>query len=159
MLNEKFWLALSFTAFIALAFKFLWPKISKILSDKSRAIAEEILAAKEMKEKATQLLAKAEKYQKESEQFSQKLIEDAAIEAQKFAAEAAKMLEKEIAKKTAAALERIKSEEAAAIREIKAKIIASSMENLSQNIGTKMNKNHHQHLLNKASDDLAKIIN
>jgi len=158
MLNEKFWLAVAFTAFVLLIIKYVNPKISKALGDKSKSIAEEILAAKEMKEKAIQLLAKAEKYQKESESYSQKLMKDAQDEAQKYAAESKQMVELEIAKKTAAALNRIQIEEASAIREIKSKIVALAIANLSENISKELTSANHEQLFAQAMQDLEKTV-
>ena len=66
MFNEKFWLAIAFVAFLALLLKFARTAITKSLDDKSKAIAEEILAAKDLKEKAVKLLAHAEKFSSES---------------------------------------------------------------------------------------------
>jgi F-type H+-transporting ATPase subunit b len=158
MLNEKFWLAVAFTAFVLLIIKYVNPKISKALGDKSKSIAEEILAAKEMKEKAIQLLAKAEKYQKESENYSQKLMKDAQDEAQKYAAESKQMVELEIAKKTAAAVSRIQIEEASAIREIKSKIVALAIANLSENISKELTSANHEQLFAQAMQDLEKTV-
>jgi F-type H+-transporting ATPase subunit b len=158
MLNEKFWLAVAFTAFVLLIIKYVNPKISKALGDKSKSIAEEILAAKELKEKAIQLLAKAEKYQKESENYSQKLMKDAQDEAQKYAEESKQMVEIEIAKKTAAALNRIQIEETSAIREIKSKIIALAIANLSENIGKELTSANHEQLFAQAMQDLEKTV-
>ena len=143
MFNEKFWLAVAFATFVLLLIKFVRPQMTKALDAKSKAIAEEILAAKEMKERAIQLLAKAEKFSAESASYAQKLIKDAEAEAEKFSAEARQMLELEINKKTAASIERIKLEEVGAIRDIKTKIVAAAMENLSANIATKMDQKNH----------------
>ena len=70
MFNEKFWLAIAFLTFVGLIIKYVGPKITKSLDQKSKEIAEEILAAKEMKEKAAKLLATAEAYYKESLYYS-----------------------------------------------------------------------------------------
>ena len=158
MLNEKFWLAISFTTFILLLIKFVRPQMTKALDDKSKAIGEEIMAAKEMKERAIQLLAKAEKYSAESASYAQKLIQDAEAEAQKFSAEARQMLDQEISKKTAASIERIKLEEIGAIRDIKTKIVAAAMENLSENIAAKMDQKNHGQLIDRATQDFEKVI-
>ena len=66
MLDEKFWLAIAFTAFAILIVKYVWPLLAKSIDSKSKAIAEEILAAKKMKEKAQKLLDEAEKFYLES---------------------------------------------------------------------------------------------
>ena len=62
--DEKFWLAVAFFTFVALMAKYVWPIIAKSLDAGSKKIAEEILAAQEMKKEAEKLLAKAEKIPK-----------------------------------------------------------------------------------------------
>ncbi len=131
MLNEKFFLAMAFTLFAILIIKYVWPLIAKALDSRSKQIAEELLAAKDLKEKAEKLLLSAEKYKEESEKYVEKLLRDAESESQKLIVEAKESANNEITRKTAAALERIKIEEASAIREIKAHIIDSAMEKLS----------------------------
>ena len=54
--DPKFWLAIAFFSFLVLLFKFGRAAIAKSLEAKSKAIAEEILAAKEMKEKAESVI-------------------------------------------------------------------------------------------------------
>jgi F-type H+-transporting ATPase subunit b len=158
MFNEKFWLAVSFTAFIVFIIKYVGPMILKALDHKSQQIAAEILAAKELREKAAKLLAKTEKYQKDSEQYAQKLIKDAEAEAQKFAIQSREAAEIEIAKKTAAALERIKMEEASAIREIKTKIISSALHSLNDSLGKEISMKDHGQLIFNATDNLKKVV-
>lgn len=148
MFNEKFWLAVAFLGFATLVIKYVSPRIIKALDAKSKKIAEEILAAKELKEKAIKLLERAEKYYQESERFAQKLVKDAEAESQKFVAEAKRLLEDEVNKKTAASLTRIKLEEESAIREMKVKIIASAMEKFST--GLNLDQKSHEELVGKA---------
>jgi F-type H+-transporting ATPase subunit b len=157
MLNEKFWLAIAFTAFVILIIKYVKPLITKALDDKSKKIAEEILAAKEMKEKAIKLLEKAEKSYQEATIFSQKIIKDAEIEAQKFAAESQQMIELEIGKKTSAALDRIKLEQEYAIREMKQKIVSSALEIFSKSIEKGTDEAQHVQLTSQALENFEKI--
>lgn len=158
MINEKFWLAIAFLSFVTLIIKYVGPVITKLLDNKSKQIAEEILAAKEMKEKAARLLEKAEKYYQESTIYAEKLIKDAESEAQKFAVESRQTLEAEVAKKTTAALARVKLEEESAIREIKVKIVASAMQNLTANLDQAIDKTKHDQLVSRSIQDLEKII-
>jgi F-type H+-transporting ATPase subunit b len=158
MFNEKFWLAISFTAFVIFIIKFVKPLILKALDQKSQIIANEILAAKALKEKAEKLLEKAEKYAQESEVFAQKLIKDAEAEASKIVSESQKSLEAEIAKKTAVSIERIKIEEISAVRQIKTKIVELALKNLSQNFAKNIDEKSHQNLVNKALIDFQKTI-
>lgn len=158
MFDEKFWLAIAFTAFVILVAKYVWPKISKTLEQKSRSIAEEILAAKDLREKSAKLLAEAEKYHQESLSYSQKLIADAQIEAQKFLADAKKSIEDELNKKTAAAQIRIALEEEKAIRLVKTEIITAALKTIADKSSKSLDKKHGDNLFNKAAQDLSKII-
>lgn len=158
MFNEKFWLAISFTAFVVFIIKFIKPLILKTLDQKSQAIGNEILAAKELKEKAEKFLAKAQKYAEESESYAKKLIQDAESEAAQFAAESQKALEAEIAKKTAASIERIKIEETSAIRQIKTQIIESALQDLTKNLTNELDEKAHQSIIIKALEDFQKTI-
>ncbi len=158
MFNEKFWLAIAFATFILLLLKLARKAIGKSLDDKSKLIAEEILAAKELKEKAVSLFASAEKFSQESTAFAQKLIKDAEIEAQKFLAEAQKSVEDEVAKKTAAAAERIKQEEALAISQIKEKIVSAAVGEVEAKLQKNLSEQQSNSVLTKAIQDLGQNI-
>lgn len=158
MFNEKFWLAIAFFTFIALVIKFAKSSIIKSLDDKSKAIAEEILAAKELKEKATKLLAAAEKFSQESSVYSAKLMKDAETEAQKFLNEAQKSAEEEVSKRTAAALERIKQEEALTIREIKNNILSSAMQSIENGALKNLDEKQSEAVFAKAAQDLEQAL-
>ncbi len=158
MFNEKFWLAIAFTAFLALLFKLARTSIGKALDDKSKAIAEEILAAKELKEKAVKLLASAEKFANESSTYAQKLIKDAENEAQKFLTEAQKSAEDEVTKKTAAAIERIKQEEAITIRDIKNEIVSLALQAAENGAIKNLNEKQNEIVLAKATQDLSSAL-
>jgi F-type H+-transporting ATPase subunit b len=154
--DEKFWLAIAFFSFVALVVKYALPLIRKALDDSSKKIAEEILAAKEMKENAEKILEKAEQLYKDAISFSEKLIKDTEDEVQKLAAESEKLLADELAKRKAAALGRIKSEEEAAIRELKVKIVDSALKKLSNELD--LNKEGHAKLIDKAVNNFGKTV-
>ncbi len=157
MFDEKFWLAVSFIGFITLIIKYVIPPIKLSLDAKSRQIAEEILAAKEMKEKAALLLEKAEIYCQESYQHAEKLIRDAEIESQKLIESSILALELEVKKKTDSALERIRNEELATIRQVKTQIVNYAVENLNKTLSQNMSDEKHIYLMNQATQDLEKI--
>lgn len=157
MLNEKFWLAIAFFSLLMVLIKYAWPHIARTLDSQSKQIAEEILAAKEMKEKAAALLIKAEKYHDDALHYAQKLVKDAEDESKKFAAESKQILEAELAKKTAAAIERIKLEESHAMREVKTRIIASALETVRNDLAKNMSAAQHDELLKRATSDFEKI--
>jgi F-type H+-transporting ATPase subunit b len=159
MFDEKFWLAISFAAFAALIYKIVWPIISNSLESKSREIVENLLAAKEMKEKAEKMLAEAQKYLEDSKSFGDKIIFEAKNEAEKFENESKKELELEIKKKTQSTLSRIKMEEEMAIKEIKSNIINSAFLEVAEKIKKDLNEKDHEKLISKSTQDLSKILN
>jgi ATP synthase F0 subunit b len=152
MFDEKFWLAIAFLAFAILLAKYVWPHIAKALDANSRKIAEDLLAAKEMKEKAEKLLKDAEKFLQESEAFATKLTSDAENEASKIAEDAQNALEEEIKKKTDSAISRIKTEEGRMTREIKIQIVNSAIDQLSQ--GSNFNSADQEKLIEKSIKNL-----
>jgi F-type H+-transporting ATPase subunit b len=157
MFNEKFWLAISFFAFLGLFIKFVIPKLTKSLDQKSKEIAEEILAAKELKEKATKLLAAAQKYHQESLSYADKLRADAEIEAQKFLSEAEKSINEELEKKTIAANNRIKFAEEKAIMEIKESIINAALSSIEDESKKGLDKQCSDFVLSQAIGSVEKV--
>ncbi len=158
MLNEKFWLAIAFLSFVLLVLKYVRPLIVKALDDKSQQIAADILAAKEMREKAVILLQKAEKQYEESVSRAAKLLKDTEIESQKLRDEFQHAVEQEVNRKTAAALARIRIEEESTIRQVKTKIIASAIDYLTKNISKELSSADHKNLLARAAQDFEKTI-
>ncbi len=157
MFDERFWLAIAFFSFVLLIVKHVVPMITKQLDSKSKEVAEELLAAKEMKENATRMLAASEERYKEAMVFSEQLIKDSVIEAQKYFEDALKLAEVEIAKKMVAVENRIKQEQESAVREIKIKIIDSALRAVENNLQN-VQKNQSNGLITKAVNDVSKLV-
>ncbi len=154
--DEKFWLAIAFFTFGAFAAKYVWPLLRKGLDSSSKKIAEEILAAKEMKENAERLLVKAEKLYEEAALFAKKLVKDTEDEVQKLADESHQLLEEEVSKRRAGALDRIKTEEESAIRELKVKIVNLALGKLTKELN--LNQEGHEKLIEKTLNNLGKTV-
>lgn len=155
MFDEKFWLAIAFLAFLSLILKYVWPFLSKSLDETSKKIAQELLAAKTMKEKAEKLLASAEKFYQESLANAEKLRVDAENEAKKLIESAQNELAAEIQKKTDAAISRVKLEEERMIREIKLQIVNSAINEISQNLN--FNSSEQEKIIEKSIANLQNI--
>lgn len=158
MFDEKFWLGIAFLIVASALTKWVFPIIAKALDNKSKAIAEEILAAKEMKENAEKLLKKAQEYYAESLAHSQKLIKDAEIEAEKFLADAQKSVNDEVEKRTAAAYDRIKLEQEKAIRDVKKAIIAAAIKTVEIESSKGLGKKDNDQILLQATQNFSKVI-
>lgn len=157
MFDEKFWLAIAFFSFLAIIIKHALPMITAGLDQKSKQIAKDLLDAKEMKEQAKQLLIDAENFYKEATVFSDKLIKDSAVEAQKLLVDANEAAKIEVAKKMTALNNRIKQEEENAVREIKLKIISSAVSSIQTSLTGAKKENLTNSVKNSLSD-IGKLI-
>jgi F-type H+-transporting ATPase subunit b len=155
--DSKFWLAISFFIFVALIIKYALPKILAALDNKSKQIANDIEQAKQMRQKAEQLLLEAKKHHEESLLYCQKLISNAQKEADKLLLDSKKELEAELLKKTNLAKDRIQQEEEKTVREIKSNIIAAAIKIIadkSNNISAESSSA----LAKRAATDISKMI-
>jgi F0F1-type ATP synthase membrane subunit b/b' len=157
MFDERFCLAIAFFAFVTLIVRYVVPAITAQLEAKSKQIAEELLAAKEMKEKAEQLLIASQKRHEEALAFAEQLIKDSVVESQKYFEESLKLAEIEIAKKVSAVENRIKQEQERVVREMKIKIIESTI-NVAQSNLDNMQKAQSGALAKKSIDDISKLV-
>jgi F-type H+-transporting ATPase subunit b len=157
IIDEKFWLAIAFLAFVLLVLKYVWPILSQKISDESKNIAAQLLSVKEMKEKAEKLLADSQKKYDDALVSSAQLIEDAKKEATKLLKDSKDSIESDIAKKMAALENRIKSEEEKTVREIKSRIISSAFDSFESGLKNAQ-KNNLDKVAKSAVDDLSKVI-
>lgn len=155
MFDEKFYLALAFLTFLGLIIKFVWPKLATALDANSKQIAQELLEAKELKERAEKLLKDAEKFYQDSLTYAEKLARDAEIEAKQITELAKNDLAIEIQKKTDAAIARVKLEEERLVRELKLKIVENAIAEISQNLD--FNDSEQDKLLVKSIKNLETI--
>lgn len=157
MFDEKFWLAIAFFTFLTLIIRKVVPLINKQLEDNSKEIAEEILAAKEAKERAEKFLVESEKRYQEALIKADQLIKDSEVEAKKYLEESIKIADAEIAKKMNAIEGRIKQEQERAVREIKTKIIDSAVVMMQNNLQF-LSKSQSEGLARKAVDNVSKMV-
>lgn len=155
MFDEKFWLAIAFFAFVYLIAKYVFPHVIKGLDNSAKKIADDLEAAKILKEKAEKLLHNAEQFYKESLTYAEKLKNDAAIEAKNIADKSSQALAVEIEKRTTAALNRIKLEEERMVRQIKLQIVENAIKQLSNSADLK--KDAQEKLIDKSIKNLETI--
>jgi len=157
IIDEKFWLAIAFLAFVLLIIKYVWPILSNKIDDQSKQIAKDLLEAKEMKELAEKLLQDTKKQHEAALENSKRIIADAESEAVKFIEDSRKTLENEIAKKMAAFDGRIKGEEERAIRDMKTKIVNMALQNAQANLQN-VEKESANNIVKKSLDDISKLL-
>ncbi len=155
--DEKFWLAIAFLVFVGVIIKYLMPSIKLSLENKSKEIAQNLLEAKEMKERAQQLLVDAKNNFQETITYCEKLTADAEIEAKNLLSDIQNQASLEIEKKMAALNMRLKSEEENAVREMKAKIIHEAMDATRAELKN-IKKENIENSIKKSLADIGKII-
>jgi F-type H+-transporting ATPase subunit b len=132
--DPKFWLAISFTIFTILMLKYVLPIILKSIDGKVSQITKNLADAEKMRKQAEKLLKSAQDYHKESVKYSDQLIKDSKVEADKITKDYKAEVKKDIEKKVAAADERIKAQEERVVREIKSKIVESAVNAIQSNV-------------------------
>ena len=157
IIDEKFWLAIAFTAFAVLIYRLVWPNMSKAIAGKSEQIAKDLNDAKDAKEKAEALLIQVQEQYEKATQDAEKILIDAKDEAKKFIEDSKGSIEGEIKRKVEALDNRIKGEEDRAIRDIKAKIVTVSLQNVKDSL-EKVDKDKFENVVKKSVDDISKII-
>lgn len=157
IIDEKFWLAIAFLAFVLLILKYVWPILSNIIGDKSEQIAKDLKDAKDAKEKAEALLVQIKDQHKKAIENSEKIVKDAKKEAEKLINDSKKSVEKEVKRKVEALNDRIKNEEQRAIRDIKLKVVESAIGVVKEGL-TNTDKEKFENVVKKSIDDVSKVI-
>jgi F-type H+-transporting ATPase subunit b len=155
--DPKFWLTISFLIFFLLMLKYVMPKITSLLDDQSKRIADQISQAQDLKNQAEKLLIESKKQYESSLIYCKKLIDDAKSEGENLLKDSQKSLEEEIKKRTLLSKERIKAEEDKAIRELKSSIIESAMKIVESN-AVKISKDDSSNITKESINDIEKLI-
>lgn len=156
--DEKFWLSISFLAFIGLLIKYALPHILRILDDQIDQITSELRDAKATKQEAEKLLVSAKKCLKDAELYAAKIVEEAEIEARRLLKEGRAATAFEMEKKLATALTKLKQEEDEMVRDMKIEAIKSAINSVAENFAQNANDNERKLLIKVAVDNLAKTI-
>ncbi len=127
MFDEKFWLTISFVIFAILMAKYVLPLIIKMIDDSSKKIADDVVAAKNLKNQAEELFLEAKKHHQETIQHCKKLADDAEGEVKKLISQSQASLDHDLKIKLDAAVMRIKNQEENIIRDLKTKIVEDAL--------------------------------
>jgi len=136
--DEKFWVALSFVIFIALAFKKVSSLLVNAMDSKSKEIENQLKQASILKKEAADIRDGYLKQQKEAEKRAKDIVLSAEKAAEKMLSDAKQQLESNIAQKLEQTEQLIKDTEKRVISEIKQGAVQTALdkfkENLSDNI-------------------------
>jgi F-type H+-transporting ATPase subunit b len=118
-LDPKFWVAVSFAIFAALAIKLAWGKVAAMLDGRGQRIAAELAEAARLRQEAEDMLRQAEAERQAALAEAAALIERAKAEAERVAANAAADALAQAARREKMAMDRIGAAEASAVAEVR----------------------------------------
>ena len=118
-LDPKFWVAVSFTIFAALAIKLAWGKVTAMLDGRGQRIAAELAEAARLRQEAENMLRQAEAERQAAMAEAAALIQRAKAEAERVAANAAADAQAQAARREKMAMDRIAAAEASAVAEVR----------------------------------------
>ncbi len=133
------WVAIATFLFVALVLYLKVPgKVGGVLDARSKEIADELEAARLLREEAQALLASYQRRTANAEQEAQEIVERAQREAEQLAAEMKANMEETVARRTAMVEEKIAQAEAQAVQEVRALAvdvaIAASRKVIAENL-------------------------
>jgi F-type H+-transporting ATPase subunit b len=139
-MDEKFWVAVSFVVFAALAWKPLSKFISGALDKRAETIKYELTEALRLREEAQSLLASFQRRQRDALIEAEDIITRAKAESELMVHEAEKNLEDALNKRIEIAMSKITQAETHAVQEIKSQAVdiavAAAQDLIKQQLGT-----------------------
>jgi F-type H+-transporting ATPase subunit b len=118
-LDPKFWVAVSFAIFAALAIKFAWGKLAAMLDGRGQRIAAELAEASRLRQEAEDMLRRAEAERQAAMAEATAMIARAKAEAERVAANAEADALAQAARRERMAMDRIAAAEASAVAEVR----------------------------------------
>ena len=118
-LDPKFWVAVSFAIFAALAIKFAWGKLTAMLDGRGQRIAAELAEAARLRQEAEDMLRRAEAERQAAMAEATAMIARAKAEAERVAANAEADALAQAARRERMAMDRIAAAEASAVAEVR----------------------------------------
>ena len=133
------WVAIATLLFVVLVLYLKVPgKVGELLDARGKEIADELEAARLLREEAQALLASYQRRTANAEQEAQDIVERARREAEQLAAEMKANMEETVARRTAMVEEKIAQAEAQAVQEVRALAvdiaIAASRKVIAENL-------------------------
>lgn len=128
------WVGIGFLIFLAIAARYVFPKLGGALDDYGSKISKEIEEAKALKEEAAELLREAKKKSSAAERSANEIVERAKFEAKLIADEAEKEIEREIERKLALAEEKIARAQDAAVENIRKKAVENAIDSAAETL-------------------------
>lgn len=158
MLDEKFWVAVAFVAFIWLVWKPVARIIARVLDERSEAIRNELEEAVRLREEAQVALAAYQKKQRESMKEADEILRKTREEAQRLQAKAEDELRRSLEERMKLALEKISQSETKALQDVQNHIADMAIGAARLIIQEQISKGAGQDLIKLAMADIERKI-
>ncbi|MEL7485755.1 MAG: F0F1 ATP synthase subunit B [Pseudomonadota bacterium] len=153
--DTSLWVSIGFIAVI-IGFLYLGVHrtVAKSLDERAQKIADELDAARRMREEAQEVLAQYQRRQREAEEEAKGIVELAKKDAQRMAQETRDKINEQIARRTRAAEEKIARAEAQAISEVRQQTADVAVNAARDIIRKRVDQGAQSALIEKAIDEL-----
>ena len=158
ILDEKFWLAVSFVIFVALVWKPIARFVLKALDDRSEAIRNELEEAVRLREEAQAVLAAYQKKQRESLKEAEEILRKTKEEAQHLQSKAEANLKKSLDDRMKLAVEKIAQAEAKALEDVQHNMVDMAISAARLIIQEQVGKTSGQEQIRAAMADIERKI-
>ncbi|MDW8444536.1 MAG: F0F1 ATP synthase subunit B [Acetobacteraceae bacterium] len=152
--DPKFWVAVSFFVFLAVAWKPLILRILRLLDARAERIRSEIAEAERLRAEAEALLRDAKARHEAAKAEAEAMLAHAREEAERVAKELAEATAAAMARRERMALDRIAAAEAEAAASIRAKAAELAVAATKRLIADHLTPDRHAALIGRAIDDL-----
>ena len=156
--DPKFWVAVSFIAFVALGYKKIGTLLVRALDDRSAKIRAELDHARNLREQAEQVLADYKKKQSEYLQEAENMLAKAREDADAFTRQVEKNLKEALELRMKQSLEKISREEEQAIREVRNHVVDIALSAAHAIIVSHVGKLSQEELVKLAMADIERKI-
>lgn len=158
VIDESFIVALSFFAFIAVAYRPLSRVIARTLDSRAQRIESELAEAVRLREEAQVMLSNYEKKYREIEQESEQILTHARETADKIRREAEEQLKHDVQTRIQVAHEKVRHAEENAINDVERQVMDTVIETVRDVIRKKYKSQADDQLINVATKDAKRLV-
>lgn len=158
--DTAFWVMLAFIlVIIGFARLGVHKQISGGLDKRAQAIADELDAARRMREEAQELLSQYQRQQRNAEAEAAAIVEQAKIDAKRFAQESHDKINEQLERRTAAVEAKIARAEAQALADVRGQTADLAIAAASHIIRERMDTNAHSATIDRAIANIRNDLN
>ena len=158
--DTSFWVLIAFVL-VVIAFVRMGghTQIGSGLDKRAQSIADELDAARRMREEAQELLSQYQRRQREAEEEAAAIIEQARTDAKRFAVEARDKINEQLERRTAAVESKIARAEAQALAEVRGQAADLAIEAARTVISERMDANAQTAIVDRAISNIRNDLN